>query len=113
MKIAIAGGGIGGMALALSLVDAGLDDVDIYESAPAIRELGVGINVLPHGVRELAELGLLDELLAVGIPTSEYLYYTRLGQRIWAEPLGLAAGYGWPQLSIYRGELLGVLYRAA
>jgi 5-methylphenazine-1-carboxylate 1-monooxygenase len=54
MKIAIAGGGIGGMALALSLVDAGLDDVDIYESAQTIRELGVGINVLPHGVRELA-----------------------------------------------------------
>ena len=62
MKIAIAGGGIGGMTLALSLVDAGLHDVDIYESAPAIRELGVGINVLPHGVRELAELRLLDEL---------------------------------------------------
>src|ERR687886_2817368 len=112
MKIAIAGGGIGGMALTLSLVDAGLDDVDIYESASAIRELGVGINVLPHGGRELAELGLLDELLAVGIPTAEYLYYTRLGQRIWAEPLGLAAGYSWPQLSIHRGELLGLLYRA-
>jgi 5-methylphenazine-1-carboxylate 1-monooxygenase len=112
MKIAIAGGGIGGMAFALSLVDAGLPDLDIYESAPAIRELGVGINVLPHGVRELAELGLLDQLLAIGIPTSEYLYYSRLGQRIWAEPLGMVAGYGWPQLSIHRGELLGVLYRA-
>jgi 5-methylphenazine-1-carboxylate 1-monooxygenase len=112
MKIAVAGGGIGGMALALALVDAGLDDVDVYESAPAIRELGVGINVLPHGVRELAELDLLDGLLAVGIPTSEYVYYTRLGQRIWAEPLGTAAGYGWPQLSIHRGELLGVLYHA-
>jgi 5-methylphenazine-1-carboxylate 1-monooxygenase len=112
MKIAIAGGGIGGMALALSLVDANLDDVDIYESAPAIRELGVGINVLPHGVRELAELRLLDELLAVGIPIAEHLYYTRLGQRIWAEPRGLAAGYSWPQLAIHRGELLGVLYRA-
>jgi len=112
MKIAITGGGIGGMALALSLVDAGLDDVDIYESAPAIRELGVGINVLPHGVRDLAELGLLDKLLAVGIPTSEYLYYTSLGQRIWGEPLGMAAGSGWPRLSIHRGELLGVLYRA-
>src|SRR5689334_4526458 len=112
MKIAIAGGGIGGMALALSLVDAGLDDVDIYESAPAIRELGVGINVLPHGVRELAELGLLDDLLAVGIPIAEHLYYTRLGQRIWAEARGVAAGYRWPQLAIHRGELLGVLYRA-
>jgi len=75
------------MALALSLVDAGIDDVDVYESAPAIRELGVGINVLPHGVRELAELGLLDELSAVGIPTAEFFYYSKSGQRIWGESL--------------------------
>lgn len=112
MKIAIAGGGIGGMALALSLTAAGIDDVDIFESATAIRELGVGINVLPHGVRELDELGLLDELLSVGIPTGEFAYYSRHGQRIWGEPLGLAAGYHWPQISIHRGELLGTLYRA-
>jgi 5-methylphenazine-1-carboxylate 1-monooxygenase len=112
MKIAIAGGGIGGMALALSLAAAGIDDVDIFESAAAIRELGVGINVLPHGVRELAELGLLEDLLSAGIPTSEFAYYTRQGQRIWGEPLGLAAGYRWPQVSIHRGELLGILYRA-
>src|SRR6266540_6401021 len=83
MRVAIAGGGIGGMAVALSLVDAGIDDVDIFESAPAVRERGVGINVLPHGVRELAELGLLDDLFAVGIPTSEFAYYSRHGQRIW------------------------------
>jgi 5-methylphenazine-1-carboxylate 1-monooxygenase len=112
MKVAIVGGGIGGMALALSLVDAGLVDVDVYESAPAIRELGVGINVLPHGVRELAELGLLDDLSAVGIPTAEFFYYSKLGQQIWSEPLGVAAGYRWPQFSIHRGKLLGVLYRA-
>src|SRR5581483_5884337 len=87
-------------------------DVDVYESAPAIRELGVGINVLPHAVRELTELGLLDALSAVGIPTAEFIYFTRRGQRIWSEPLGLAAGYRWPQLSIHRGELLGVLHRA-
>lgn len=112
MRIAIAGGGIGGMALALSLHAAGFDDVDVFESAAAIRELGVGINILPHGVRELAELALLDDLLSVGIPTSEFAYYSRRGQRIWGEPLGLAAGYRWPQISIHRGELLGILYRA-
>src|SRR5689334_20271499 len=100
------------MALALALHDAGLDDVCVYEAAPAIEELGVGINVLPHAVRELAELGLLEALTATGIPTAELVYYSRLGQRIWAEPRGLLAGYRWPQLSIHRGELLGVLYRA-
>ena len=112
MKVAIVGGGIGGMALALSLHDAGIADVDIYESAPAIKELGVGINVLPHAVRELTELGLLDDLLSVGIPTAELVFYSKLGQRIWAETRGQAAGYRWPQVAIHRGELLGVLHRA-
>lgn len=112
MKVAIIGGGIGGMSLALSLHAVGLADVEIYESAPVIRELGVGINVLPHAVRELAELGLLDVLSSVGVATADFTYFSRLGQRIWEEPLGIAAGYRWPQLSIHRGELLGVLQRA-
>jgi len=105
VRVAIIGGGIGGMALALSLHAAGLADVTVYESAPAIRELGVGINLLPHSVRELTELGLLDALLAAGIPTGEYVYCTKRGQEIWHEPLGVAAGYRWPQVSIQRGEM--------
>src|SRR5262249_22201622 len=76
-------------------------------------ELGVGINVLPHAARELEELGLLPELSSIAIPTAELVYYTKRGQRIWSEPRGLLAGYRWPQLSIHRGELLGVLARAA
>jgi 2-polyprenyl-6-methoxyphenol hydroxylase-like FAD-dependent oxidoreductase len=112
MRSVIVGGGIGGMALALSLHDAGLREMEIHESAPALRELGVGINVLPHAVRELTELGLLDDLHAAGIPTGELAYYSRRGQRIWAEARGLAADYRWPQFSIHRGELLGILHRA-
>ena len=112
MRVAIAGGGIGGMALALALHDAGFLDVDVYESASSVKELGVGINVLPHATRELTELGLLDELDAVGIPTAELVYYSKHGQRIWSEPRGIAAGYRWPQFSIHRGQLLGVLHRA-
>jgi 5-methylphenazine-1-carboxylate 1-monooxygenase len=111
VRVAIAGGGIGGMALALALHDAGFRDVDVYESASHVKELGVGINVLPHATRELTELGLLDELDAVGVPTAELALYTKHGQRIWSEPRGLAAGYRWPQLSIHRGQLLGVLHR--
>ncbi len=98
MKVAIVGGGIGGMALALSLHDAGILDVDIYESAQAVKALGVGINVLPHAVRELTELGLLDDLLSVGIPTAELVFYSKHGQRIWGEPRGQAAGYRWLEL---------------
>ncbi len=112
MKIAIIGGGIGGMTLALALHDAEIRDVEIYESDPRISELGVGINVLPHAVRELTELGLGDALSAVAIPTAEIVYYSSHGQRIWGEPRGLAAGYKWPQFSIHRGELLMILYNA-
>lgn len=112
MKVAIIGGGIGGMTLALSLFDAGIQDVNVYESSAAVKELGVGINVQPHAVRELTELGLLDDLQEVGIPTAEWSLYSKHGQQIWSEPRGLAAGYRWPQLSIHRGQLLGVLYRA-
>ncbi|MGE0593566.1 MAG: flavin-dependent oxidoreductase [Vicinamibacterales bacterium] len=112
MRVLIAGGGIGGLSLALSLLDAGITDIEVFESARAMRELGVGINVLPHATRELDELGLRGALEAVAIPTAELSYYTKRGQRIWSEPRGLAAGYRWPQFSIHRGDLLGLLHRA-
>jgi 2-polyprenyl-6-methoxyphenol hydroxylase-like FAD-dependent oxidoreductase len=108
----IAGGGIGGLTLALALFDAGVEDVCVYESSPSIKELGVGINILPHAVRELCELGLLDDLYEVAIPTQELVYYSKSGQRIWGEPRGLAAGYKWPQFSIHRGDLTALLHRA-
>jgi 2-polyprenyl-6-methoxyphenol hydroxylase-like FAD-dependent oxidoreductase len=109
----IAGGGIGGLALALSLHHNGFRNIGIYESMPAVKELGVGINLLPHAVRELTELGLLPALEAVAIPTAELAFFNSHGQRIYSEPRGLAAGYKWPQFSIHRGDLLMLLYRAA
>lgn len=112
MKVLVVGGGIGGLALALSLDAAGIDDVEVFEAAPEVRELGVGINVLPHAVRELTELGLGDELSEAGVATAELVMFNKHGQRIWAEPRGIAAGYRWPQISIHRGRLLGLLHRA-
>ncbi|MFF7233098.1 FAD-dependent monooxygenase [Streptomyces sioyaensis] len=105
MRITIAGGGIGGLATALSLHAAGLDDIVIHEAAQEIRPLGVGINLLPHAVRELTELGLADRLAAIGVPTAELAYFNRYGQAIWSEPRGLGAGYRWPQYSVHRGRL--------
>ena len=112
MRVLIVGGGIGGLSLAVSLHAAGIDDVEVFEAAPAIEELGVGINVLPHAVRGLSELGLADDLSAQGLATGEFVMFNKHGQRIWGEPRGLAAGYRWPQYSIHRGRLLGVLHRA-
>lgn len=104
MKVIIAGAGIGGLALALMLHQRGID-CDIFESVRELKPLGVGINLLPHAVAELDQLGLLDTLAAGAIPTSALHYYNRHGQPIWQEARGLAAGYAVPQLSIHRGEL--------
>lgn len=108
MEIAIIGGGIGGLTTALMLHRAGIA-CRIYESVETLRELGVGINLLPHAVRELSEVGLLDALREIAVETSELCYFNKLGQLIWREPRGLEAGYRWPQFSIHRGQLQNLL----
>lgn len=105
MKIAIAGAGIGGLVAALSLKAAGFDNIAVYERAPVVRGLGVGINLLPHAIRELTELGIADRVAALGVAPSTLSYFNRHGQLIWSEPRGLSAGYEWPQLSVHRGRL--------
>jgi 2-polyprenyl-6-methoxyphenol hydroxylase-like FAD-dependent oxidoreductase len=111
MTILIAGAGIAGLTAALSLHQIGMDCL-VFETVSAPQSLGVGINVLPHAVRELMELGLHDALAETGIPTAELAYYNKHGQRIWSEPRGLDAGYNWPQFSIHRGELQLMLLEA-
>lgn len=105
MKIIIVGAGIGGLAAAISLHEAGLHDVTVYERSTAIRGLGVGINLLPHALRELTELGIADSIVELGVEPRTLAYYNRFGQPIWHEPRGLDAGYRWPQLSVHRGRL--------
>jgi 5-methylphenazine-1-carboxylate 1-monooxygenase len=111
MKAIIIGGGIGGLTAALMLHARGVD-CELYEQSDTIRELGVGINTLPHAIKELAELGLLDRLDDVAIRTYELIYTNRLGQEIWREPRGTDAGYDFPQFSIHRGRLQTVIYQA-
>ena len=111
MRVLIAGGGIGGLTAALELHRVGIE-VDVFESVPEIRALGVGINLLPHAVRILSELDLLPELRSTGIETLDLTYFNKFGQKIWTEPRGVAAGYKWPQFSIHRGELQMLLLSA-
>jgi 5-methylphenazine-1-carboxylate 1-monooxygenase len=111
MDVVIVGAGIGGLTLGLRLHAAGIP-CHIYESAPQIRPLGVGINLLPHASKQLTELGLQDALAKVAITTSKIAYYNRFGQLIYDDPCGLFGGYRWPQFSIHRGDLQMVLLEA-
>ncbi len=112
MRIAVVGGGIAGLAFALALHQRGLA-CDVYEGVSEVRELGVGITLLPHGVRELTALGLLDALQACAIENRESVFFNRWGQRVYGEPRGRHAGYELPELGIHRGRLHGVLWQAA
>lgn len=109
--VLIVGGGIGGLSLALSCHQAGIT-ARVFEAAPQILPLGVGINLLPHGMRELTELGLADKLATQAIETRTLSYYSRYGQHIISDLRGRYAGYDWPQLSIHRADLHKVLLDA-
>jgi 2-polyprenyl-6-methoxyphenol hydroxylase-like FAD-dependent oxidoreductase len=112
MHVLIAGGGVGGLALALMLHQRGIG-CTVLEAAAEVKPLGVGINTLPHAIRELAALDLLPALDGVGIRTRELRYLNRFGQEIWQEPRGIWAGHEVPQFSIHRGHLHQVLWQAA
>jgi 5-methylphenazine-1-carboxylate 1-monooxygenase len=112
LRIAIVGGGIGGLALALGLQQRGLA-CDVYEAAPELKELGVGITLLPHAMRELAALGLQAQLEPLGIENFESVFYNRWGQFIYREARGRHAGYDVPELGMHRGRLHAVMFREA
>ncbi|MGE5098225.1 MAG: flavin-dependent oxidoreductase [Betaproteobacteria bacterium] len=112
MEIVVAGGGIAGLAFALSLHARGLS-CRVFESARQVRELGVGITLLPHGMRELVALGLEERLRAVAIENQESVFFNRFGQQIYREPRGRFAGYSVPELGIHRGKLHRILYEVA
>ncbi|GAB3480077.1 flavin-dependent oxidoreductase [Polaromonas eurypsychrophila] len=111
MKITIVGGGIGGLSLALALHQRGLA-CEVYETVPEVKELGVGITLLPHAMRELAALGLQASIEAVGIENEESVFFNRFGQFIYKEPRGRHAGYALPEIGIPRGKLHRLLYEA-
>lgn len=110
MSVIIAGGGIAGLSLGLTLHQIGVP-FHIYESAAELKPMGVGINLQPNAVRELFDLGLEAELEQIGIRTQQLGFYSKLGKTIWEEPRGMEAGYAWPQFSVHRGALQMMLYQ--
>lgn len=111
MTILVAGAGIAGLTFALTCHQIGAS-VQVFEQVESVRPLGVGINLQPHAVRELVELGLGDRLEAIGVRTREVAYFSKYGRPIWSEPRGLHAGYNWPQFSVHRGKLQMMLMEA-
>lgn len=109
--VLVVGAGIAGLTAALGLRARGIR-CSVMEAAREIVPLGVGINVLPHGVRVLTELGLADALAEVAVETRAVEYRTRDGRLIHADPRGRHAGLPFPQYSVHRGNLHTILYRA-
>ncbi|WP_420004769.1 flavin-dependent oxidoreductase [Arenibacterium sp. LLYu02] len=110
MTVLIAGGGIAGLCLGLTLHQIGVP-FQVFEATRALKPMGVGINLQPNAVRELFDLGLEAELDAIGVRTQSLGFFSKLGKTIWEEPRGKGAGYAWPQFSVHRGELQMLLYR--
>ena len=109
-RVLIAGGGIAGLALGLTLHQIGVP-FTVFESAREMKPLGVGINLQPNAVRELFDLGITaDDLDKVGLPAKEWALVGLNGREVYSEPRGLGAGYNWPQYAVHRGQLHMLLY---
>src|SRR5262245_46486580 len=109
--VLIAGGGIGGLATALTLHQIGVPCV-AFEAAREMRPLGVGINLQPNAVRELFDLGITEgELDGVGLPAREWALVGLNGNDIYSESRGLGAGYKWPQYAVHRGHFHMLLHQ--
>ncbi len=109
-SVIIAGGGIGGLATALTLHQIGVPCV-VFETAREMHPLGVGINLQPNAVRELFDLGITaGDLDRVGLPAKEWALVGLNGNDIYSEPRGLLAGYKWPQYAVHRGQFHMLLH---
>ncbi len=108
--VIVAGGGIGGLATALTLQQIGVPCV-VYEAVREMRPLGVGINLQPNAVRELYDLGIGEAAMAaVGMLAEEWALVGLNGADIYSEPRGLSAGYNWPQYAVHRGKFHMLLH---
>jgi len=110
LPVIVAGGGIGGLATALTLHQIGVPCI-VFEAVREMRPLGVGINLQPNAVRELFDMGITPEDLdRLGLPAMEWALVGLNGNDVYAEPRGRLAGYKWPQYAVHRGLFHLLLY---
>ena len=113
LPVLIAGGGIGGLGVALTLQQIGVPCL-VLEAVGELRPLGVGINLQPNAVRELYELGIgADQLDSIGVQAREWALVGLNGKDVYSEPRGMLAGYRWPQYAVHRGLFQMLLHRTA
>ncbi len=108
--IAIIGAGPGGLVTALRLHQQGIRPT-IYEAAPELRPLGVGVDIKVYGVKEIEELGLLEEFRAMSVDAVDSIFFNHYGQEIYAEKCGVHMGYLHEQRFVHRGSLQMLFYR--
>ena len=114
MKVAVIGGGIGGLSAALQLLQVGLD-VHVYEQAPHIAEIGAGIQISPNASRILLRLGLRAAMDALGTrPRAVYQRRWDDGRILQRAPLGpeVEAAFGAPYYHFHRADLVNLLAEA-
>src|ERR1700757_5273213 len=111
MKIAVIGGGIGGLSAALHLLQAGFD-VNVYEQAPRIGEIGAGIQISPNASRLLVRLGLKPAMDKVGVrPQAVHQRRWDDGRTLQRAPVGaeVEQAFGAPYYHFHRGDLAELL----
>lgn len=115
LRIAIVGGGLGGLAAALFLRKAGLD-VTVYEQAPELREIGAGIVVPPNMVRPLSDIGLADKLPAFAVRLEAAWEFRRWedGRVLFVQPMAEECErlYGAHCYVAHRADLLALFQQA-
>lgn len=113
MKALVVGGGIGGIAAALSLHDAGIG-VEVHEKSPALSEVGAGIQISPNGVKVLERLGLMEGLRAIAFePEALEMRLGNSGRTVFSIPIKSIAAqkYGAPYFHVHRADLHDLLVR--
>lgn len=111
MKALIVGGGIGGLTAALAFHHFGWD-AEVLEQAPAITDIGAGIQISPNGMKVFRALGLENEICQAGFrPDALEMRFGRSGRQIFRVPLREAAPQRWgaPYVHVHRADLVGVL----
>lgn len=115
MKVVVAGGGIGGLCAGIALAKVGFE-VELIERAPALTDVGAGIQLSPNATKGLAGLGVLEAVAQVAsAPMALEMRIGKTGEKVFSIPIAQEARkrYGAPYLHVHRADLIEILARAA